>query len=55
MQENNRGSASRLLEMQADIIFRNGMGHWHFLSLAGPRFAVNSRGGNAAASIVSGH
>jgi hypothetical protein len=31
------------------------MGHWHFLSLAGPRFAVNSRGGNAALSIVSGH
>jgi hypothetical protein len=41
--------------MEADIIFRNGMGHWHFLSLAGSRFAVNSRGGNAAGLIDSGH
>jgi hypothetical protein len=55
VQENDRGSASRLLEMETDIIFRNGMGHWYFLSLAGLRFAVNSLGGNAAALINSGH
>jgi hypothetical protein len=55
VQEDDRSSASRLFEIEPDTIFRNGMGHWYFLSLAALRFAVNSRGGNAAVSINSGH
>jgi hypothetical protein len=55
VQEDDRSSASRFFEIETDIIFRNGIGHWYFLSLAGLRFAVNSRGGNAAISINSGH
>jgi hypothetical protein len=31
VQEDDRGSASRLFEMQADIIFRDGIGHSLFL------------------------
>jgi len=36
VQEDDRGSASRLFDMKADIIFRDGMGHLKFLLVGRP-------------------
>src|SRR5450432_253191 len=53
MQEDDGSPASGFLEMEADVVACDGIGHLMFL-LIGPasKIAVNTRGGNEAGSIV---
>ena len=65
VQEDDRRPASRLFEMQTDVILGDGIGHFGFFSIflfsrnfiARPvgKIAVNARGRNAAESIHFRH
>ena len=59
VQEDDRRSRARLLEMQANMILGDGVGHLRFLLVLArspsPKFAVNALGRNAAGLFLFGH
>ena len=59
VQEEDRRSAPRLLEIEANIILGGGIGHFDFLSLLdafpAPKIAVNACGRNAAGRALFRH
>jgi hypothetical protein len=56
VQEDDRRSTAGLFEIEADIILRDGIGHFGFLfSSRNSKIAVNAHGCNAAGAIFFGH